>query len=343
MGYHTKIVNNTSRNLIYCYKTEKRCGEDKLLISNKKYKKDEIEGLIFNIERYAVHDGPGIRTLVFLKGCPLRCLWCDNPEGQEPYPQLLFNSNKCGVCGECLKVCPTHATYLSKNGKIKINRKVCANSRECIKVCLYAARVIAGEYMTVKVVIDEVLKDSVFYQNSGGGVTLGGGEVTMQAEFARETLKVCKENNINTAIETCGYSKWENLYKVLEFTDLVLYDIKSMNPQIHKKYTGVSNKLILENVKKIAEIKIPIIIRVPVIPGVNSSESHIRMIIEFVKDSIKTVQKIHFLPYHELGIAKFERLGRKYEFGHREPPKDNYMQKLVILANSYGIQAQIGG
>jgi len=314
-----------------------------MFINNKKYKKDEIKGLVFSIERYAIHDGPGIRTLVFLKGCPLRCSWCDNPEGQESYPQLIFFSNKCIGCEKCLEVCPTNATSLSKDGKIKIDRKMCINCGECAKACPSGARIISGKYMTVKEVVDEVLKDLAFYQNSGGGITLSGGEVTMQAEFARETLKACKEYGINTAIETCGYSKWENFSKVLEFTDLVLYDIKCMNPLRHKEYTGVSNELILENVKKIAEMGIPIIIRVPVIPGFNSSENHMRELIGFVKDSVKTVKKIHFLPYHELGVGKYERLGRKYEFGHRGSPKDNYLQKLITLASSYGIQAQIGG
>jgi len=303
----------------------------------------KIKGLVFNIERYAINDGPGIRTLVFLKGCPLRCLWCCNPEGQESYPQLLFFSSKCAGCGKCLEVCPTGATFLSKNKKIKINRKICTNCGKCVEACLFGARVIFGKYMTVKEVMDEVLKDLAFYQNSGGGVTLSGGEVTMQPEFAREILKICSSKySLNTAIETSGHCKWENLREILEFTDLVLFDLKHIDLAKHMEGTKVDNTLILKNVKKIAEMRIPMIIRVAVIPGYNDSENHMKELIEFVKD-LKTVKKIHFLPYHELGSVKYKKLGRKYKFGHKEPLSDNYLQKLITLAKSYGIQAQIGG
>lgn len=272
-----------------------------------------------------------------MKGCPLKCVWCDNPESQKLSPQLGFIEERCKVdnCNKpCLEACPVGAITISDEGKVVTNRAICEGCGKCSKVCYYEARRIVGKFMTVKEVLDEVLKDALFYRNSGGGVTIGGGEPTMQHEFTCELLKQCKEKVLHTAIETCGYAEWERLEKILKYVDLVFYDIKHMDPVKHKKFTGVSNKLILENAKKILACKeIPAVIRVPVIPEYNDSEENIDATARFVSRS--GGKMIELLPYHELGVHKYKQYGLKYRMKDVQPPTSKRIEKLKEIVKSY--------
>ena len=298
-------------------------------------------GLVFSIERYAIYDGPGIRTIIFLKGCPLNCLWCANPEGQSSIPSLVLLPDKCIGCGRCVEVCPTHAGHKMESGHFWVDRELCENCGLCAEACYSGARVIFGKVMYVNQVIDEIMKDIVFYKNSGGGVTLSGGEPLAQARFAQEILKECKNKGINTAIETSGFGPWKDLKSILEYTDLVLYDIKHMNSQKHFEGTGRDNELILENAKKIAMLNIPMIIRLPVIPEFNDSEDNIEELLTFAKEL--KVKEIDFLPYHELGVAKYNQLGRKCRFGHKKSFKEETAKKFKNRAELWGFKSKVGG
>jgi len=295
------------------------------------------KGMLLNIQRFSVHDGPGIRTLVFMKGCPLRCSWCSNPESQSREPELGFFQIKCVQCGKCVEACPLGAVTLSSDGEIATDRKICDNCGKCVEACSYEAREMAGEWVTVEYLLAEVEKDRDFYSNSGGGVTVGGGEPTYQPDFVREFLKECQENWLHTAIETCGHAPWKNLEGILEYVDYVLCDIKHMDPAVHKRITGVSNKLILSNIKKIVSNQAqPIIIRVPIIPGLNDAETNIRATAEFVS-GLEKVEGIELLPYHRLGISKYEQFDKPYPLRELIAPEVDHMEKLEAIIASYGL------
>ncbi|MTI81615.1 MAG: glycyl-radical enzyme activating protein [Firmicutes bacterium] len=274
-------------------------------------------GYVFNIQHYSVHDGPGIRTLVFLKGCPLKCQWCSNPESQKNNPELAYNFNKCiglDQCNRCLKACPNGAIKKSAGNEITIDRQECDSCFKCADACPSHALNVFGNLMSVKEVVDKVEKDSVFYSRSGGGMTLSGGEALVQAEFTTGLLKEAKRRRINTTIETCGYANWESIEKAGQYLDNILYDIKCLDPSKHKEFTGVTNELIIENLKKLRERfpKTAITVRTPVVPGFNDTEEDILAIIKFIKD-IQNV-KYELLPYHRLGEPKYTYLDREYPF-----------------------------
>ena len=266
-----------------------------------------MQGVIFNIQRYSIHDGPGIRTTVFLKGCPLKCFWCQNPESQQIEPEILFYRDQCTSCGHCIAVCQSGASVLF-NGMIRIDRSICTGCGICVKECPNEARKLVGRYITVEEILDEVFRDVRFYENSGGGVTLSGGEPTYQADFALAILQGCKERGLHTALDTCGHASWTVMEKLLEYTDLVLYDIKHMDPRKHNKGTGRSNRLILENARKIARCK-PMRVRVPVIPDFNDSFQDIRMLASFVRAELGMIP-VDLLTYNKMGEAKYERLDK---------------------------------
>ena len=303
-----------------------------------------IKGTVLNIERFALHDGPGIRTAIFLKGCCLRCLWCSTPDSQNSFPEMQYFAAKCIKSKKCVEVCPVKAITVSNSGEILTDRRICDNYSKCVKVCPSGARTMAGEEMTVSQVLAEIEKDTVFYQNSGGGVTLSGGDPVVQPEFSLAILKACKERGIHTAIETCGYVKWDILDEMLKYLDLVYVDIKHMSPVEHEKLTGKRNKLILENTERIARqhTDIPLIIRVPVIPGYNDSDENIASAVKFVR-RLKEVQRIELLPYHKLGVSKYTALIRDYPLADLEPPDEAHIHHLEEIVKSYGIQVQIGG
>ena len=231
-----------------------------------------MKGTIINIQRYCVDDGVGIRTTVFLKGCPLHCAWCHNPESQLSKPELMYDTNKCVKCGNCVTVCPNGCHRVDK--KHSFDRDKCVGCGLCAQVCHTRALELCGETLSAKEVFEEVKKDKVFYDTSGGGVTISGGEPLFQSEFTAEILKLCKENGIHTAIETSGFASKVQLLDVIKYCDLILFDIKETNDERHKVYTGVSLSKILENLKIINENKIPFIIRAPIIPTINDNENH---------------------------------------------------------------------
>jgi len=285
--------------------------EETSLFDKKKY------GYVFNIQHYSVHDGPGIRTIVFLKGCPLRCQWCSNPESQLPHPELGYNPNKCIGISKCLR-CAEACVYgavkqdQEENDKIAIDRELCKECLVCTEVCPAKALEVFGKQTSIDEIIQAVEKDSAFYARSGGGLTFSGGEPLMQSEFITEVLKVARRRRINTTIETCGYAEWSQFANVCQHLNSLIMDIKCIDEEKHKKFTNASNELILANFQKLVEEfpNLPILVRTPVIPGFNNSEEDIQAIVEFIKGRPNV--RYELLPYHRLGQQKYNYLGKKY-------------------------------
>ena len=300
---------------------------------------------VFNIQSYSIHDGPGIRVTVFLKGCPLRCLWCANPESNIPAPQLMTYNTKCTGCGSCVKACPKGAVRLVElDGAVKqeTDRSLCVNCGACVEACPADAREIAGKEMTVREVLDRVLQDKLFLDASGGGMTISGGECLAHPEFSEALLAAAKEAGLHTAVESCSFASREVIDRVFPHVDLGLLDVKHMDPAKHKEYTGVSNEIILDNIRHVyRDLHVPVIVRVPVIPGHNDDEENIAATARFASGLGPDVA-VHLLPYHRLGDSKLESLGRTPEL-HLEVPADEQMQKLKAIVESFGVQAQVGG
>ena len=264
-----------------------------------------MKARIIDIKRFAVHDGDGIRTTIFFKGCPLKCVWCHNPEGIDFQPQLAYYENKCISCGECVDVC-TNSAHQIIDGAHLFYREKCVACGKCESVCLGNALKFYGAEYTVEQLLEIVLKDQDYYRNSGGGVTLSGGECLLQWEFCLELLKKLKEKGVNTAVDTCGYVAKEILEKVMIYTDVFLFDVKAIDSNIHEKCTGVPNKLILENLKFLDYCGAKTEIRIPYVPNYNEKE--IDKIYDFLK-SFKNVVKIKILPYHNFAGSKYNSLG----------------------------------
>ena len=303
-----------------------------------------IKGTIVKIERFAIHDGPGIRTVIFFKGCPLRCQWCSTPESQTVSPEMAYYASKCTQCQKCLEVCPPKAITVSADGKIVTDKNLCDNCGKCVEVCPNEARKMVGEEMTVEQVMAEIEKDTVFYWNSGGGVTLSGGEPTMQPKFALAILKTCKERGIHTAIETCGYVEWDVLDEMLKYLDFVYFDIKHILSIEHEKLTGRKNDLVLENCRKIISNypQILLVMRIPVIPGYNDSEENIVNTARFACQ-LKGVMRLELLPYHKFGVHMYDALLRDYSLAEVKTPSAERMCELENLVRSCGVPVQIGG
>ena len=300
-------------------------------------------GIIFNIQGYSIHDGPGIRTTVFLKGCPLRCPWCQNPESHSFYPELLFSEEKCTGCGKCVQVCPENAIRVQ--GEVsQTDRRLCKSAGLCVDACPNEARAAIGRRATVDEVFKEISADLLFYEESGGGVTLSGGEPLAQPEFAVGILKKCRDAGIHTALDTCGHALWSTAREVVRHTDLVLYDFKHMNPEMHEKYTGVSNELILQNAEKIHhEMSIAMRARVAIIPGFNDSPENIEATAGFIADKLSNAVSVHLLSYHRLGEAKRERLDRKNETAAIEIPSEHQLEECRRIFESFGLTVIMGG
>lgn len=269
-----------------------------------------MNGTIFDIQRFSIFDGPGIRTNVFFKGCNLKCLWCHNPESQNKNTELMLSHAKCIGCGECEIFCKN--TFTNK----------CTACGKCVEICPQNARKITGKKVTADEVVEEVIKDKAFYETSGGGVTLSGGEPLLQSDFAAEILRKCKEKNIGTAIETAANVPWKNFQKVLPFLDIILCDIKCIDEVLHKKLTGVSNQLILDNAQKLKSENKNLIFRMPVIPTLNESE------IEKVKVFAGNTP-LEILAYHNTGKEKYNSLGREYDIENIVPPSAEYMKEIA--------------
>lgn len=274
-----------------------------------------MTGKIFDIKRFAVHDGDGIRTTVFFKGCPLKCVWCHNPEGICYEPQLAYYKNKCISCKECVNVCPQNA-HTVKNNVHCFDREKCLSCGKCVSACLSEALTLYGKEVTVDELMPLLLEDENFYRISGGGVTLSGGECLVQKDFCEELLKRLKENGINTAVDTCGFVSKDAIDKVMPYTDMFLYDIKAIDEDIHIKCTGKSNKIILENLKYIDECKKVSEIRIPYVPNFNSGQ--IDKIGEFLS-GLKNIAKVRLLPYHNYAGSKYTSLGMANTLPERKP------------------------
>jgi pyruvate formate lyase activating enzyme len=262
-------------------------------------------GVVFNIQRFSIHDGPGIRTTVFLKGCPLCCFWCQNPESKSGRPEILLDRRKCTLCGVCSAACPNGAVGIEE-GKAVFDRRLCGGCGRCAVACPSEARSISGKQMTAEEVMREVLKDRKFYENSDGGVTLSGGEPLAQPDFARLIFEKSKQADLHTTLDTCGYAPWPAIEKVLEYVDLVLFDIKHLDTAKHREATRQDNLLILENARRISKLK-PMRVRIPLIPGFNDSMEAVSGIAAFVKDELGC-RDLDLLPYNRMGEVKYDFL-----------------------------------
>jgi len=295
--------------------------------------------MILDIKRYAIHDGPGIRTTVFLKGCPLACEWCHNPESQRERAEILYYEERCTLCGACVSACQYKAIKIVDD-HLALDQSLCIGCGACVNVCPNGARELVGGPMSVEEVISEVVKDTLFYEESGGGVTLSGGEPLMQAEFVRDIAAGCHELDIHTALDTSGYASKEELLKVADVIDLFLYDIKVVDDAIHLAYTGVSNRSILRNLRLLDEMGKRIWIRVPLVPGVNDDERGLSDLVSLLA-SLHAVEAVQVLPYHRAGAAKYRRLGREYTLaGTKEPSGEAAAEYLARLT---GLPVRIGG
>ncbi|GAP20155.1 glycyl-radical enzyme activating protein [Leptolinea tardivitalis] len=307
-----------------------------------------MKGLVFDLQRYSIHDGPGIRTVVFLKGCPLDCPWCCNPESQNPEQELEFRSSLCQQCGTCISVCPS--TAINLNVQIdpleKIDRSLCTLCEACIQACPSRALRISGTWMETSDVLAQCLKDADTYRRSGGGITLSGGEPLYQPDFSLDLLQSFYNRNIHTAMETTGYAPWDTIEAFLPVTDLFLFDIKHTNPEKHNQLTGVPNTLILENLVKLCQNSATVVIRFPVIPGLNDDDENILAIMKIATDN--GINQIHLMPYHQFGREKYRRLGRSYPletnplFG-KQADLLYRLEKIHTMYTQHGIDCQVGG
>ena len=308
---------------------------------------EKTGGFVFNVQRYSIHDGPGIRTLVFLKGCPLRCKWCDNPESQKFTPEIMFFEKKCIACGTCIENCKNNAID-AKPGvppSERIVRELCDVCGSCVEHCPAKALQMVGRKMTSDEVLTEVLKDIRFYEKSDGGVTLSGGEALAQPDFTTDILRMSHQRNIHTVIETSGYAEWSVLERVIQYTDLLLFDIKHMDSEIHRTLTGVPNKGILENLAKAVKLT-SVIVRIPLIPTYNDSEANALAVCGFCENI--EVKEINLLPFHQLGRDKYQRLNIRYDLKDLRPvtPQPDKKDSTSLwreLLTTRGFTVKVGG
>ncbi|HEY97895.1 MAG TPA: glycyl-radical enzyme activating protein [Dehalococcoidia bacterium] len=282
--------------------------------------------MVTNIQGYSIHDGPGIRTVVFLKGCSLECQWCSNPECISPLPEVGFIKTLCTRCGRCAGVCPEEALVYEEDKLPSIDRERCTGCGVCSSVCDYEALVLYGKQMSVDEVFDAVNRDKMFYDASGGGVTVSGGEPLLQTEFVCELLEKCRQAGIHTCMETSGFTAGSALRQVLPYTDYVLYDLKHMNSKKHCQYTGKPNGLILSNAKIVAASGVETLFRMPLIPGINDDKQNIRETAEFLHDLGNNTLRIELMPYHRLGKGKYESLDREYRLSAILSPEPDELE-----------------
>ncbi|MCC9294998.1 glycyl-radical enzyme activating protein [Clostridium sp. WLY-B-L2] len=297
-------------------------------------------GTIFNIQKYSIHDGPGIRTTVFFKGCPLKCWWCHNPESQNTNHEIMFFEERCTVCGKCIKKCPQNAIKINNNFP-EIDKFKCTLCEKCVDFCPNNAREHVGRNITSNELIKEIVKDEVFYEQSGGGVTFSGGEPLMQVDFLDHILKRCKDRGIHTAVDTSGYAPWKSFERIASKVDLFLYDIKIMDNEKHKKYIGAENDIILKNIENLSNMGCNIYLRMPIIKEINDDNDHIEKTIKLL--SIINVEQVNLLPYHKIGMDKYRRLKMNYKLSGMEKPSDERMEEISQKFKKAGIKIKIGG
>lgn len=297
-----------------------------------------LSGLVSNIQRYSLHDGPGIRTTVFLKGCPLSCSWCHNPENRAPQRELISVESRCVRCGACVAACPSGHLWPVGQG----TGQPCRQCGACVAACPTGARQMVGKRMTVDDVLAEVRKDAIFYDDSGGGVTFSGGEPLAQPAFLLALLQACVAGGIRTALDTCGFAPQDHLLTAAAVTNLVLYDLKSIDDARHRRFTGVSNALILENLQTLGRVHGNIWLRIPIIPGVNDGEEELQAMAQLAT-SLRGLRQINLLPYHRTAIHKFQQLGRSYALAGLTPPSPEHMQTILNCFTSRGLNARVGG
>lgn len=302
-----------------------------------------VHGTIYKIDRFATHDGKGIRTLIFLKGCPLKCIWCSSPESQKPTPELLFIEEKCINCLQCVDSC-IHGAISINNGKMEFDRALCQNCGKCAVNCPTGARSMLGQYYAVEEVIEIIERDSVLHNRSGGGVTVSGGEPLAQVEFTLELLQESKRRNINTAMETSGYGEWNSFEEILHYVDQLFFDLKGIDPVKHEKNTGYPNDIILHNLERVVQmvpkIKFELTIRLPIVPGYNDSYEEVSTEAKFLHN-LNVLLTVELLPYHRYGISKYRHLGRIKEIKEIALPTENHLRKLQKILESYSIPCSI--
>jgi len=296
--------------------------------------------MVGNIQACSIHDGPGIRSTVFLKGCPLRCAWCHNPEYQTGESALLFQPSRCIACGECVSACPEKALSVA-SGKPLWDKERCLTRGNCARACPTGAIELCGRRMTSAEVLEATEKDAPFFDASGGGITLSGGEPMMQPEFALDILRLFKARGIHTAVDTCGYGSLSSFMEILPYTDLFLYDIKTPDDDIHLRYTGVGNKLIFDNLRALSARAKQIWLRLPIIPGISDDPSQVARIGRTANEL--GLSEVYLLPYHDLADAKYRRLGLANPMARVSPPRPDHLKRLCGILAEMGLNAHIGG
>ena len=300
-----------------------------------------VTGVIFDIKKYAIHDGPGIRTTIFFKGCPLACRWCHNPEGMNVAVQRIYRQQRCIGCGECMQICPRQAIRQTAEGMIADLSK-CELCRTCAQHCPSDAVEFIGQKVTVAEVVRQIEKDIAFYDQSRGGVTFSGGEPLMQPEFLLQLLDACRHLDLHRTVDTTGYADAKLLLKVAQKTDLFLYDLKLMDPEKHRKYTGVSNEQILDNLKQLTQNDVRIQVRMPVIPGINSDAENIDKTADFIH-SLGKIEHVSLLPFHNSAQAKYRRLNMQSISTPIAPPGAGMVQNIAARLKKTGLKVTIGG
>lgn len=302
----------------------------------------DLKGRVFDIKRYSIHDGPGIRTTVFLKGCALRCLWCHNPESVDPGAELMHWPARCRRCDACVAACPLGAIAKNGDGAVSVDRAKCDACGKCAEACLYDAMQIVGREMTVDEVVAEVERDRIFYEQSGGGVTLSGGDPFVQSDFAEAVLDACRARGLRTAIDTAGMAAPGVLDRLAARADLVLYDLKVMDDARHRETTGAPNGPLLENLSRLVARRTEVWVRVPLVPGVNDDDGNVRRTIDFLR-SLGKVERVGLLPYHAGGMEKARRIGRERDFRAFEAPGEERVAAVAAAFREAGFDVRIGG